>query len=111
MSISIQRHGRQVRVQVETLLGVDAQGRPTYNDAVLISARAVWSDVVIKAVNGSDVQTSLTLWVDGGEAMLPTTDARVTMETGWVGIVVEKVEGRGLQTGALDHVRVRLREQ
>lgn len=111
MSIAIQRHGRQVNVEVETVAGVDAQGLPAYNDPVRISARAVWSDVVVKGASGSDVQTQLTLWIDAAEALLPTSDSRVTMETGWVGIVVEKVEGRGLQSNAVDHVRVRLREE
>lgn len=110
MSVTLQSHGAMETVGVQAQTGYDDQGKPSYGVSAPIQARVVRGDTIVRVNNGEDVLTVATLWVDGEESPLPTTDAKITCADGLVGIVVERMDGRSLQADELDHVRVRIRE-
>lgn len=86
----------------------DGQGKPTYGTASTILARIVREDAVARMADGSEVKTSLTMWVPASQT-LPDSDWLVTYsDTNYT--VVERKEGRKLD-GTLDHVRYRCREE
>lgn len=110
MAVALRRNTLQ-EVEVELRAGVDAQGKPTYDSPAVVNARVVREDAIVRQPNGGDVQTNVTMWIEGDEVPLPEAQSRVTTATGWIGIVVERLDRNKLQTGVLDHIRIRLREE
>jgi hypothetical protein len=74
-----------------------------------LDARVVVEDMVARRADGTEVRTTVTCWLPNLGDPLPTHDDRVTVR-GAAYIVVEHAEGRTLG-GALDHVRLRCREE
>lgn len=99
-----------VTVGVEVFSGsYDGQGKPSYGTSSDISAQYELADRLVRSRDGSEVVTSLTLWVDAGESVQPAHRDRVTL-SGETYIVVERKAVRDLQ-GTLDHTRLRCREE
>jgi hypothetical protein len=96
--------------ELEVNNGMDDQGKPNYDSPVAVDGRVVREDSVARLPNGAEVRTSVTVWCNGTEPLLPTTDDRVSFSDGLVGIVVERVDGKTL-SGVLDHVRIKAREE
>jgi hypothetical protein len=93
----------------EAAIGLDGQGMPLYDSAVDLEARVVQEDMVGRMANGTEVRTTLTCWLPNHEAPLPAHDDRLVIREKDY-LVVERAEGRRLD-GALDHVRLRCREE
>lgn len=98
-------------VQTQSPSGVDGQGKPTYAAVVAIKARVVREDKTVRKPDGSEIVSVATIWIDVGQPALPLEQWRLTLVEGLVGIVVERMEGRNLSKGALDHVRLRMRRE
>lgn len=96
-----------VTVAVETFGGF-TNGKPTYGSSTNISAQVREQDKIIKNDAGEDVRVSLTLWVDQGESVYPTNQARVTYSgSTYIVEVFKRVTGID---GVLDHVKAMCRE-
>jgi hypothetical protein len=111
MSVSLKRHGRLEAVTIQALTGLDGQGKPAYGTGTVVQAHVERTRQVIRTGTGSEVEIMATLWVDGAAAALPTSEGRVTLADGLVGIIMTRDEGRDLQANALDHVVVQLRQE
>lgn len=109
MSVILERGSQLEDVSLEVLSGLNGQGKPTYQTAVTVRARVVPGDNVVRNSAGDDVNTIATVWIPASEAVLPRFNDRITTAGGLVGIVVERMERRTVQTGVLDHVRVRIK--
>lgn len=111
MTITLKRHAPLEEIQVETLTGVDGQGKPEYDSPVTIDAYVEHEDRVLRLVGGEEIEVKATVWVDGAQDVLPAHSARLTLENGLVGIVVERVDARTIQSNTVDHVRLFLRKE
>lgn len=111
MSVLLRRQLVLETVQLEVISGLDGQGMPSFDSPVDLEARVVREDAVVRTPAGQDIKTTTTAWFDGEQDPLPNVDDRVTTADGSVGIVVERIDGKALQRGTLDHVRIRLREE
>ena len=113
MSVGLKRSGRTVDIGLETLTGLDAQSKSSYNALVTIRGRVVREDKVVLMPDGSQVRTQYTAWIDGGESFLPRWHDRLTITT--LGeqhtAIVEEHSERKRPNGTVDHVRVRAREE
>lgn len=96
-------------IEVEAVAGIDGQGAPLYDSPILAHARVTRQESTVRGASGEEVQTSVTMWIDGGEAILPEVDARITRANGWMGIVVVRQDGTSLG-GTVEYVRLQLRE-
>jgi hypothetical protein len=110
VSVLLSRSATLETFEVEANNGTDDQGRPNYDSPVAIEGRVVREDTVVMLGTGESVTSVVTVWVNGTETPLPTTDDRLTFADGLVGIVVEYHAGKTLND-VLDHVRVKAREQ
>lgn len=109
--ISLQRGSKLQTVQVELPTTLDDQGKQSYAAKAPVDGRVIRGDDIARLPSGEEIKTIATIWIDAAQSPLPVPDARLTCEDGLVGIVVERMDGRSLQGGALDHVRVRIREE
>ena len=97
-------------VVVEPQTGLDGQGKPTYGTSSLVKGRVVGETKVIRRGSGSEIETFATIWIAGDQVPLPLQEDRLTLVSGLVGIVVERLEGRRL-SNVLNHIRIRLRKE
>lgn len=117
MSVLLKRHATPEDIQVQQCTGLDGQGKPTYNAAVSIKGNVLRHVAVTRSNNavlmqpGDQVDVMATVWVDGEQSRLPAENDRITLADGSVGIVVDFKERRWIQSGIVDHVRVKLREE
>lgn len=111
MSITLKRHGVLQSVSVEAVSGLDGQGKPSYGTAVVIQARVVREDSTVAKGDGSEIKTVATLWIDAEQSPFPDQEYRITLADGLIGIVAERVDSRGIQSGDVDHVRIKVREE
>lgn len=109
MSITLDRAVKEI-IMLAADNGVDEQGMPVYLTPVAIEGRVVRGDEVVRLANGSEIKTFVTAWIDSAQVPLPSTDDRIVLASGLIGIVVERTEGKTLQ-GVLDHVRIKAREE
>jgi hypothetical protein len=110
VSVTLKRHGKLEVVLLEQRTGVDDQGKPAFNSPVALEGRVVREQEVVRTGVGADVKIVADVWLDGAQSPLPTTDDRVELEDGLVGIVVFRNDGRNVQS-QLDHVSLRLRQE
>lgn len=110
MSVRLARGEGVEVISLEQMLTVSKQGKPSYDSPIDLDARVVREDALVKLGNGSEVRTTVTLWLEGSQTPLPRNQDRITTADGLVGIVVEVLQRKRLD-GSLDHVRARLREQ
>lgn len=110
MSVTLLRHAKLQTITVKALTGVDGQGKPAYGTGANISGKVVREKQVVRLANGSEINTSVSAWIDGAQTTLPDTDDRLEFADGTVGIVVERKDVRSVTTDVLDHIRLRLRE-
>lgn len=110
MSVTLLRHGKLQSVTVKAAGSLDAQGIPTYGASQVIAGRVVRKNEEIRLPTGESVKVAVTAWFAGSASPLPVLNDQLTFADGLVGIVVERHDNRTLQD-ALDHVRVRCREE
>lgn len=108
MTITLSRRVSLETVGIEVYGGRDGQGMAEYETEQEIEARVVREDAVVVGSDGTDVKTSLTLWVPGDQNPLPGDQDRITYESEAF-IVIDRKEAKTL-AGVVDHVRVRCRE-
>lgn len=78
-------------VGVEIFSSFDGQGSPSYASPQNIQARTKKESDVARAADGSDVLTTMTVWVPGGTTPVPTEQSRLTID-GQTFIVVNTEE-------------------
>jgi hypothetical protein len=105
MSVVLNRHVTLETVQIEQRLGLDDQGKPTYDTPVDIDVRIIRQDRVVMRPDGTTMQLELTVWVPADAAVLPNEHDRLTYnnETFFV-LQVKDVKDRASQ---LVHRRLR----
>lgn len=110
--ITFWRHAAQEAVTLEAMQsGVyDGQGRPSFDSPVSLIAHVERQVDVIRLVSGEEIRTVATAWFDATQDALPSEDDRVTLADGFVGIVVQRVDGYTIQHHEFDHVMIKLRE-
>lgn len=108
--ITLSRNAALETFELEANNGMDDQGRPNYDSPIALEGRVVREDTVARLPNGAEVKSVVTVWLNGTELPLPTTDDRVTFADGLKGIVVERYDGKTL-SGVLDHIRIKAREE
>lgn len=110
MSTALEQGIGTVTIGVEPFSGsYDGQGKPSYNASQDIDAQARIEDRLVRDRDGSEVRTSLTLWIDSGESPLPAHEDRVTHD-GTAYIVIDRKRVTDVEN-VLDHVRCHCREE
>jgi len=110
MSVIIDRHATLETITVEVDTGdTDGQGIPVFDSEVDISAYVVREDKLAVSADGSEIRTSLTIWVPAGEDVLPAEGDRITYGTGtYIGREYKEVSRLN---GDVSHVRLRCSEE
>lgn len=114
MTVTLARHAPLESVSVQRPVAVSksrGQGKPSYGTASVIQARVDREEDSVRALSGPDIRTFATLWVAGDQTVLPDVDDRLTLSDGTVGIVVAREVQRTIQSNALDHVELKVREE
>lgn len=117
MSVSLTRHAQLEDVTVKQVTGIDGQGKPTYGPGTVLRGRVVRKDEVIRteagrpASQGDSLSVFATAWFDAAQSPLPDTNWQLTFADGLIGIVVLVDKVKGVRSGALDHVMVKVREE
>lgn len=110
MSVTVERHATLSAVVLNAQTGIDAQGKPTYGANQNLTGRAVRVDSAVHLPSGQEVTAVATVWFPKTTTPVPALDDKLTLADGLVGIVVEKVQAKGLQSGAEGDIRVKIRE-
>jgi len=97
-SVVLGRHWTLETVQVEQQVGLDGQGKPTYDTPVDIEAHVTWEDRVVVERGGTFTRTALTVYVPADAAVLPVRYDRLTYDGNVVHVLqVKDVKNRQAQ--------------
>jgi hypothetical protein len=108
MSVILSQGTGMVTVSVELPVGSDDQGAPLYDSPFDIEARAVRVNEMVLQPDGTQVRSTVTLWIDAAQAPL-AEQARVTFAGAtYIALLVDELKRLN---GEVDHLRVRLREE
>jgi len=110
MSVVIDRHATLETITVEVDTGdTDGQGIPVFDSEVDISAYVAREDKLAVSADGSEVRTSLTIWVPAGEDVLPDEGDRITRGTeNFIGREYREIKRLN---GDVSHIRLRCSEE
>lgn len=82
MTILLERPDATETIELEPLVGLDDQGKPSYQQSPYsIPARVAREDHAITRPDGSTVQTKYSVWIDGKVDPLPLWHDRLTVNT------------------------------
>lgn len=109
MTTILRRRHKTEMIGVEEFSSLDGEGAPLYAASVNIDGVAVREDEVIVGPDGSNERTTLTVYVDGGEDVLPEVDDRLTVSS--TKYLVRERKTILTFKNAVDHVRLRCREE
>ena len=101
-------------VDVEVRTGQDGQGAPSYDTPVEIDARVVEEEDVARNADGVEVRTTLTVFVDPDQSVIPAEQDRLTWPAGGADtfiVVARSRPRRILGDGAVDHAMLKCREE
>ncbi len=109
-SVLLARHLTLETIELEPNANtIDGQGAPTYNTTVDVQARVLRKNKMLTSAEGSEVLTTLMVWVPGDALVLPSERDRLTWESETY-IVVEAKDVKG-RDSSLEHRRLRCRRE
>jgi len=110
MSVVIDRHATLETITVEVDTGdTDGQGIPVFDSGVDVSAFVVEEDKLAVSADGSEIRTSLTIWVPADEDVLPAEGDRITYGTDtYIGREYKRIKRLN---GELQFIRLRCQEE
>jgi len=103
-------------VDVERLRGRDGSSARLYEPLIRIDAHVMRKDEVVKALDGTEIDTQYTVFVDGGQAYLPAHGDRLTFTPAFdddehTAVVEMRDERRPIRGTVVDHVKLFAREE
>jgi hypothetical protein len=112
MSVTLRHHVGLEDFTVEQAVGMDRQGKPTYDSPIAGECWVVREQHVARNGRGEEVQALATMYVDGEFTPMPNENDRIVIGSEeLVAIIVSRVDVKELQSGALDHVELHLRNE
>lgn len=109
MTTLLRRKHETETIGVEVFSSLDGEGAPSYAASVNVSGVAVQEDEVVVGSDGSNERTTLTVYIDGNEDVLPNTDDRLTVDS--TKYIVRERKAVLTFKNEVDHVRLRCREE